>query len=252
MRALSPSSHFQDKTNCRDQSLLCKDCYKIAYLASTIFPYGSLMLSFNFFGAGALQNHIHCHAWVCPPPSLILNWIESKHTFHGYAVTGAKSSLKQFTLPHGTTIALLKYPCTCIKLLLFIPKMDKISILVGLEEMRKSIATIILLTQVMDVPHNVAWTNAPSESWIIRQSLIAFIFFQSKSQSFIPMDPSMIKSYDMDNVMQCGARKMLQLFHASSKWQLDALSIMKRTMEKILRDVSWEPWEMLWEMVWDE
>jgi hypothetical protein len=171
---------------------------------------------------------------------------------HGYAVTGAKSSSKQLMLPHGTTIALLEYPCSCVKLSLFIPETNEISSSAGVEEMGKSIATIVRLAQALDVPHNVAWTNGPSESPNIGQSLIAFIFFRSKSQSFIPMDPSMINADDVDDVMRCGASEMLGLFHASSKWQLDALSIRKGTMEKILRDVSWEPREMLWEMVCDE
>ena len=52
----------------RDQTLLPNDCRNVTYLASTADPPGSVILSYNSVGAGASQNHIHCHAWVCPPP----------------------------------------------------------------------------------------------------------------------------------------------------------------------------------------
>ena len=169
-------------------------------------------------------------------------------------VIGAKSSSKQVTLPNQTTTLLLEYPCTCIKLSKCIPETSKITFSNSLEEIGKAIATIARVAQVLDVPYNVAWTNGPSESPNYGQSLIAFIFFRSKSHSFIPIDPSMINShsYEVDDVMRCGTSEMLGLFHTSSRWQLDALSMSQGTMEKILKDVSWEPRERLWKMVCDE
>ncbi|KAL7537371.1 hypothetical protein ACHAXR_007775, partial [Thalassiosira sp. AJA248-18] len=71
---VDPRGHFlilpalDDEREWRDQSLNPNDCYDVSYLASTIEPPGSLVLAFNSVQAGASQNHLHCHAWVCPPP----------------------------------------------------------------------------------------------------------------------------------------------------------------------------------------
>lgn len=244
---------FQVETNWRDQSLIAKDCHDVTYLASTIYPLGSLMLSFNSVGAGASQNHIHLHAWVCPSPPL-LDSTNKKNGIHGYAVTEAKAlSGQQLKLPHGTTVSLLDYPCACIKLSISIPKTSDKLPSFGVKEVGDSIATIVKLAQLMEAPHNVAWTNEPSESEN-RQNIVGFIFIRSKSLSQIPIKSSTANrnNNQVDDVMRCGASEMLGLFHTSSKWQLDALVSSRGAMARILRDVSWEPREILWKKICEE
>ena len=61
----------QKNNNWRPQSLTECDCYDLVQLTSSIEPVGGLLVSFNSVGAGASQNHIHCHVWPCPPVPLI-------------------------------------------------------------------------------------------------------------------------------------------------------------------------------------
>lgn len=254
----------------RDQSLLPSDCRDITYLASTIHPPGSLMLSFNSVGAGASQNHIHCHGWVSPSPPFLFasdddvdgsDGIDSssfqRNNFHRYAVTGAAVDVTNFSplyLRHGTTISMLQYPCTCIKL-------SSVSSPLAIAEMGESLAKIVAIAQGMKVPHNVAWTNIPAgvgcnESYRERNEQSApwleiYIFFRSKSQTIIPVDGSGANTSGGDEVgiFRLGASEMLGLFHSSSKKQLELISSWDGCMEQILRDVSWEPRHELWEKV---
>ena len=238
---------FQNKANWRDQSLTKTDCCEMTNLASTINPFGSLILTFNSVGAGASQNHIHCHGWVCPsPPSLERN--TENNNLHGYAVTKAKSSCEVFKLPYGTVVSLLDYPCTCIKLSILLPKLNDTQP-PGLKEMGDSIASIVQLSQKIEAPHNVAWTNEPGNSEDGGQTLNVFIFFRSKGQSTIPTNAD---DEDIDSIMRCGASEMLGLFHTSSKSQLHALARNKGVMESILEDISWEPREELWKIIQDK
>jgi len=257
----------------RGQSLLSSDCRDITYLASTIHPPGSLMLSFNSVGAGASQNHIHCHGWVSPSPPFL---VESDfnhdgdvngsddvassfqpNNFHRYAVTGVAVDATNFSplyLRHGTKISMLEYPCTCIKL-------SSVSSPLAIVEMGESLATIVKIAQGMKVPHNVAWTNTPpgmgcNEPYGERNEdsaprLEIYIFFRSKSQTIIPDDGSGANTSGGDKVdnFRLGASEMLGLFHSSSKKQLELLSSWDGCMEQILRDVSWEPRRVLWEKV---
>ena len=51
--------------------LLPDDCRNVTYLALTADLPGLVVLSYNSTRAGASQNHIHCHTWVCPPPVVV-------------------------------------------------------------------------------------------------------------------------------------------------------------------------------------
>eukprot|EP00970_Alexandrium_tamarense_P008773 scaffold1698_cov201-Alexandrium_tamarense.AAC.2 len=237
---IDPRGHFlllptmeNSEDNWRDQSLARSDCQCMTYFASTIHPPGSMVLSFNSVGAGASQNHIHCHAWVSPPPPL-LDHVDVDN-IHGYAATAAKASSEHtpLNLPRGTTILLLEYPCTCVKLSSVSSVEEAGTLPATIEEMGEALSTIVQLAQKMQVPHNVAWTNKPT-------SVEAYVFFRSRSQSSIGDTPSMLR---------CGASEMLGIFLTSSREQLDLFAGRKGAMEQILRDVSLEPRELVWKDV---
>ena len=163
---IDPRGHFlllptmeNSEDNWRDQSLARSDCQCMTYFESPIHPPGSRVLSFNSVGAGASQNHIHCHAWVSPPPPL-LDHVDVDN-IHGYAATAAKASSEHtpLNLPRGTTILLLEYPCTCVKLSSVSSVEEAGTLSATIEEMGEALSTIVQLAQKMQVPHNVAWTN---------------------------------------------------------------------------------------------
>ena len=241
---VDPRGHFlllpdleESKKNWRDQSLIANDCYDMTYLASTIQPAGSLIITFNSVGAGASQNHIHCHGWVYPPPPLVQEGRRS-----GYAVEIAAET-SSLTLKHGTTVSLLDYPCSCIKLSVVIDGgkgADKQRPpFAALDEFGGAIATIVQIAQEMEAPHNVAWTNR-NNSNEGTATLKSYIFFRSKAETTIT-----------NGVFRLGASEVLGLFHCSSNDEMKSLSG-EGFMESILRDVSKEPRDMIWDRVESE
>jgi len=229
---LLPDLEVSEK-NWRDQSLIADDCYDITYLASTIQPEGSIMITFNSVGAGASQNHIHCHGWVCPPPPFL-----QKGKCTGYAVEGA-DAISSFKLQEGTTVSLLDYPCTCIKLSTTIDG-------VGGEEADKqwpssilkfgrAITTVVEIAQDMEAPHNVAWTNSQNQGIV---TLNSYVFFRSKAETNIP---------HTSDVFRLGASEMLGIFHCTGS--IDQMNSLSGEMEGILGAVSKEPRDGIWKRV---
>ena len=73
---LVPTLQYPDK-NWRGQTLIESDCHDLVQLTSSIRdPVGSLLVCFNSVGAGASQNHIHCHLWPSPPIALLAAAVE--------------------------------------------------------------------------------------------------------------------------------------------------------------------------------
>ena len=218
---VDPRGHFlllpaiDDKREWRDQSLTKSDCYDVTNLASAIAPAGSLCLSFNSVGAGASQNHIHCHAWACPPPPLLA-------TDSGYAVEKALPT-SLLTLEHGITVSLLDYPSTCIKLAS--PDVARST----LKKLGDALYRIVQMAQEMNVPHNVAWMNSP-------EGVDVYVFIRRAETS------SVVEA----GIFRLGTSEMLGVFHSSSREQLDALA---GNMKSVLADVSWEPRQSLWEEI---
>lgn len=58
-------SLLDKELNWRGQYLTKDDCFDLVHIAGTIEPAGSMFLGYNSVGAGASQNHIHCHSWPC-------------------------------------------------------------------------------------------------------------------------------------------------------------------------------------------
>jgi len=203
----------------RDQSLTSTDCYDVTYLASTIEPIGSMVLTFNSVSAGASQNHIHCHAWVNPPPPLLLN--------RGYAVEKA-SALTSLQLRSEVTVSLLDYPCTCIKISASVSRST-------LKVMGNSLSKVVqIAAQSLKAPHNVAWMNSSGDAEKIQQ-LAIYVFFRKAEVTD-----------RVDSVFRLGASEMLGVFHCSSNEQLDSIS---NNMKDILKDVSLEDSSSIWRSV---
>lgn len=219
---------IDDEREWRDQSLIPSDCYDVTYLASTIEPPGTLVLCFNSVGAGASQNHIHCHAWVSPPPPLLGRKGTTEHKYV-YAAMKA-SATSSFHLADGVTVSLLDYPCTCIKL------SASASQSVG-----NALSRIVQLAQKMQAPHNVAWTNGALKGNCDAQ--------ESKNMVTVEVYVFLRKAETTDRcygTFRLGASEMLGVFHSSSKEQLESLS---DNMAGVLSDVSWEPRTKVWKDV---
>ena len=228
---LLPDLELSEK-NWRDQSLIADDCLDITYLASTIQPAGSIMITFNSVGAGASQNHIHCHGWVCPPPPLL-----QKGKYSGYAVEDADIT-SSFKLQQGTTVSLVDYPCTCIKLSMTIDGVE------GADKQWPSsilnafggvITTVVEIAQDMEAPHNVAWTNSQNRG---AMTLNSYVFFRSKAETKIP---------NTNDSYRLGASEMLGIFHCTGS--IDQMESLSGEMESILSAVSKEPRDVIWNRV---
>ena len=203
----------------RDQSLSKSDCYDVTYLSSTA---QNMILSYNSVGAGASQNHIHCHAWVDPPPPLLDN---------KYAV--AKSStIASFQLRDGITVSLLDYPCTCIKLSAS-SKSDHLHHSDQLGVLGDALWKVVQIAQNLQAPHNVAWTNDLRDHSNESVNIDTYVFFR-KSET----------TDRIESIFRLGASEMLGVFHCSSKEQLQSLS---SNMKQILSDVS-----LNGQLVWHE
>jgi len=241
---VDPRGHFLlipnlelSKENWRDQSLITEDCHDITCLASTIEPAGSLVITFNSVGAGASQNHIHCHGWVCPPPPLLK---EGKR--NNYAVEDAAVS-SSLNLQRGATVSLLDYPCTCIKLSVTIDGVrgaDKRWPSSTLNAFGGAVTKVVKTAQEMEAPHNVAWTNS-QDNVSGTATLNSYVFFRSKAEINIP---------NTNVAFRLGASEMLGLFHCTgSKDQMESLS---GEMGNILSAVSKEPRDLIWNRVQTE
>ena len=240
---VDPRGHFlllpdleMSEKNWRDQSLIAHDCHDVTYLASTIQPAGSLMITFNSVGAGASQNHIHCHGWVCPPPPFLQEGIRNGYAVEDAAVTSS------FTLQQGVIVSLLDYPCTCIKLSMTIDGVggaDKLWPSSILSELGGAIATVVQIAQEMEAPHNVAWTNSQNnDSGTVTLTLHSYVFFRSKAETIIP---------NTNSVFRLGASEMLGLFHCTGS--IDQMESLSGEIESILSAVSKEPRNNIWNRV---
>ena len=206
----------------RHQSLTSTDCYDVTYLASTIEPIGSMVLTFNSVSAGASQNHIHCHAWVNPPPPLL-------RINREYAVEKA-SALTSLQLRSEVTVSLLDYPCTCIKISASVSRFEE-----TLKVMGDSLSKVVqIAAQSLKAPHNVAWMNSSGDAEKIQQ-LAIYVFFRKAEVTD-----------RVDSVFRLGASEMLGVFHCSSNEQLDSIS---NNMKDILKDVSLEDSSSIWRSV---
>mmetsp|Transcript_15726 Transcript_15726/g.24459 ORF Transcript_15726/g.24459 Transcript_15726/m.24459 type:complete len:574 (+) Transcript_15726:161-1882(+) len=165
---VDPRGHFlllptlQDKQkNWRGQTLLSEDIIDLVHLTSTVQPLGSLLVSFNSVGAGASQNHIHCHAWPAPPIALETTTIPRKRGWECYAVSQTRSMIDFVDLFDGQVeVTYLNYPCFCIEL--------SSSCAAGEDSNRFTLlgqAVSCVLDSIGDAPFNIGMVNRPSSNY---------------------------------------------------------------------------------------
>lgn len=207
----------------RDQSLSPTDCYDLMFLASTIEPEGSSVITFNSVGAGASQNHIHCHLWHNPPIPLAGRSC--------YAALQAEAEAS-FTIHEGLSISLLDYPCTCIKV--SSSYSDAADRPASLHLASSALSKIVSLAQDKELPHNVALINHLDSR---NGGVDAYVFFRRSEAS-----------KKIAGGFRGGGSEVLGLMHSTSKEQLDALAV-EGTMECILDDFSFKPRHEMWEEV---
>jgi len=237
---VDPRGHYlllpdiSSKDQWRDQSLNSGDCYDLTYLASTIKPYGSMVLSFNSVNAGASQNHIHAHAWLNPPPPLLYRNDPTAAIDSVYAVTKSLS-IASLNLAHGVTASLLKYPCTCVKLSAS-HKDDSCS---DLKEIGTALFKIVGVAQKIQSPHNVVWMNTPNKN--DKEACIVEIYIFFRNAESVKAD---------GETFRLGSSEMMGVFHASSKEQLFSVKKYQGLScyggSNVLGDVSFEPRGHVW------
>lgn len=215
------------RDNCRDQSLAAQDCHDLVYLVSTVEPRGSLMICFNSVGAGASQNHIHCHAWPSPPLPLVQEY-PSKPGWQSYAVCQTKGMYDFVDLLCGgeatVEVTFLDWPCCCFLL--------SASATNGDDGALKRLGQVLnsVLQTIDDAPHNVCLLNRPVESYDEDEdgneqiqtplsgtdtnaaAVDIYVFVRSRERS-LSVAPS----------LKLGSSEMMGLFHAQSQDEMQAL-----------------------------
>lgn len=282
---LLPSLMDKDR-NWRGQQFTKDDCHDLVHLTSTIEPAGSVFLGYNSVGAGASQNHIHCHSWPYPT-------MDSKHNgdtgaakvapdadcLDGdfeYAVANVGKIYDFYDIFEGKVeVSYLNYPVFCIQMSSSVENLD----LLG-----KAVATC--LESIGEAPHNIGFLNRISrieeegddhnhnhdhdhdhddqsdhqqndvdEGALMQEGeqqrmVDVFLFVRSKeTSSFLPTS-------------KLGVSEMMGVFHAQSEAELDTLATMntvtneingepeqKCVMEQALADVSFVDDEALWENI---
>ena len=196
------------KENWRAQSFVKSDCHDMVLLCHAIEPPGSLVLGFNSIGAGATQNHIHCHA--APPPA-VESWV--------YPVTRARP-VATFNLKKKVLVSYLDYPVFCIRL----------SSEVDLTLLARSLQST--LEALDEAPYNIGFLNQlTSESQ--RLSTDIFVFGRSREDSSV--------------IQGIGMSEMMGLFHAQSNEEFELLTsdtMASALREVSLEDGAWM-WESI-------
>jgi hypothetical protein len=238
------------ETNWRGQNILSADCRDLVLMADSVRPHGSLLLGFNSVGAGASQNHIHCHSWPSPPlPLLKATNSNQDETFNGwncYAVSKVKSIYDFYDIEEGKVeCSYLKYPVFCIQLS---ASREHLQLLAK--------ALSASLDAFGDAPYNIGFLNRPPPeeeddemtSAAADTSFVdVFLFARSKERSGVL--PS----------LKLGISEMMGLFHAQSDEELKILTtrndsdedneVENGPMVQALQDVSFQDEEGLWECI---
>jgi hypothetical protein len=236
--------------NWRGQIFTKDDCKDMVFLASSIEPAGSLFLGYNSVGGAASQNHIHCHAWPCPPiplqdrPPAIGSHEETPEEddtdktsgWDCYAVSRSDSLYDFYDIQDGKVeVSYLKYPVFCVQL----SAADQELPLLG-----KALAAT--LKAIGSMPHNVGFLNRLQQidDDTPQKFTDVYVFARSKERS------SVLPS------LKLGISEMMGVFHAQSDEELNILSTRsdmddQGPMYQALEDVTCEDELALWDAIKD-
>ncbi|KAL3908792.1 MAG: hypothetical protein SGILL_008348 [Bacillariaceae sp.] len=242
---LLPTLSNKDR-NWRGQIFTTDDCHDVVHLANAIDPPGSLFIGYNSVGAGASQNHIHCHAWPCPPIPLIDSGVNPWNAYPVSNVTSICDFLDISAEDGQIEVSLLDYPVFCV--LLSAPS-TQLTLL--------SAALDVVMSCLGTSPHNLAFLNRMShqqgidadESKVLgngecNRFVDVYVFARSKERSNVL--PS----------LKLGVSEMMGVFHAQSDEELQKLASLSglqdeetNQMEQALLDVTVDNEDTLWQSI---
>ena len=258
-------SLLNKERNWRGQYFTKDDCHDLVHLTSTVEPAGSMFLGYNSVGAGASQNHIHCHSWPYPNVGSVNSDTTRKSSEddssdsvnYEYAVSNVDSIYDFYDVEDGKVeVSYLNYPVFCIQLSSSIANLD----LLGR-------AVAACLEAIGEAPHNIGFLNrvyqieedeedVENDQHVVDEDphqeeiVDVFIFARSKERSSILP------------TLKLGISEMMGVFHAQNEAELNILATInteikkedgsferKCAMEQALADVSFENEEELWESI---
>jgi hypothetical protein len=206
---------ISETRNWRGQVFTAKDCRDMIHLTNTIEPPGSLLIGYNSVGAGASQNHIHCHAWPCPPLPLLYDADDDLYGWNAYPVSKVTSvyDFCDVTIDKDNDkggdgrveVSYLNYPVFCVILSASTSNLDMLG--ECLETILESIET---------APHNIAFLNRAlkNDDAIAehRCYVDVYVFVRRKERS------------DVLPTLKLGVSEMMGVFHAQSDDELHTLA----------------------------
>jgi hypothetical protein len=203
-------SLLDKERNWRGQEFTENDCHDMVHLTSTIEPVGSMFLGYNSVGAGASQNHIHCHSWPYPTfGSVKTDDTESTSIGNfGYAVTKVETIYDFYDIDGGVEVSYLKYPVFCV---LISSSTDNLDLL------GRAVASC--LDTIGEAPHNIGFLNRlqqteeeeDDEEEQDAEYVDVYIFARSKER------------LDILPTLKMGVSEMMGVFHAQSEDELETL-----------------------------
>lgn len=220
------------RENCRAQQLTAHDCHDLVHLAATIDPQGSLLVCFNSVGAGASQNHIHCHAWPSPPPPLRHEY-PTQHGWQSYAVCQTKGLYDFFDLSFGedciVEVTFLEYPCCCFLLSASTTNTKDDEAMTNLGQVLNKV-----IETIGDAPHNVCLLNRPADVHMDEENDNDEIQQDSSSYASTEMDANVAvdvyvfvrsreRSLSVAPSLKLGASEMMGVFHAQNQEEMQTL-----------------------------
>lgn len=263
-------SLLNKELNWRGQYLTKGDCHDLVHLTSTIEPAGSMFLGYNSVGAGASQNHVHCHSWPYPSVDSASSDVENEAQEgnagnYVYAINNVDAMYDFCDVDGGKVeVSYMNYPVFCIQMSSSVANLDLLgtalaACLEAIGEAPHNIGFLNRIYQIEEDEHDHEEEEEDEEHFENEQHVVenpiekmvdVFIFARSKERSSILP------------TLKLGISEMMGVFHAQSEAELDTLATIstvlnnedggferKCAMELALADVSYEYEEELWDSI---